>query len=81
MDDLLPKKITKEERRNELLVNAVNKAKEAVGEIMNFNELPLKETVEVEGEEVKLTKPKKNPAEEKVDALEGIRPEFGKEQY
>jgi len=79
MDDLLPKKITKEEKMEELLVDAVNKAKEAVGEIINYNELPLEETVETEGEEVKLTKPKKKPAEEKLEVLEGIRPEFGKE--
>lgn len=76
MDDMLPKKVSKEEKIDVLIDNAVSKAKEAVDEILNYNELPLEETVEVE--DVKLTKPKKKPAEEKVDALEGIRPEFGK---
>jgi|TARA_R100001463_G_scaffold105284_1_gene159776 hypothetical protein len=78
MDDLLPKKISKEDRIEELIGNAVAKAKEAV-EILNFNEMPLEETVELEGETVDVDRPKKKPAEEKVDSLEGIRPEFGKE--
>ena len=78
MDDLLPKKISKEDRIEQLIDNAVAKAKEAV-EILNLNEMPLEETVEVEGETVDVERPKKKPAEEKVDPLEGIRPEFGKE--
>lgn len=79
MDDLLPKKISKEEKIDALIDNVVTKAKEAVGEVLNYNELPLDETVEVEGETVDVDRPQKKPAEEKVDALEGIRPEFGKE--
>lgn len=78
MDDLLPKKISKEDRIEQLIDNALAKAKEAV-EILNLNEMPLEETVEVEGETVDAERPKKKPAEEKVDPLEGIRPEFGKE--
>ena len=79
MDDLLPRKVTKEEKIDDILAEAINKAKEAVEALGNYNELPADETVELEGEEVKLTKPKKTPAEEKVDAIEGIRPAFGKE--
>ena len=72
-------RISKEEKMETLLGNAVAKAKEAVVEVLNENQMPLEETVEPEGEDVKLTRPKKNPPEEKLDALEGIRPEFGKE--
>ncbi len=79
MDDLLPRKINKEEKIEKLLENAVTKAKEAVGEVMNYNEIPLEETAKVEGEDVKLTRPDANPPKEKLDVLEGIRPEFGKE--
>tara|TARA_R100001126_G_C4883192_1_gene180575 strand:+ start:576 stop:824 length:249 start_codon:yes stop_codon:yes gene_type:complete len=79
MDDLLPKKVSKEEKIGALIDNAVTKAKEAVGEVLNYNELPVEETVELEGETVDVDRPQKKPAEEKVDPLEGIRPEFGKE--
>mgnify|MGYP003108516709 CR=1 FL=1 len=79
MDDLLPKKVSKEEKINDLLAEAVNKAKEAAIEVVNYNEMPLEETAEVEGETVDVKKPKKNPAEEKVEELEGIRKPFGKE--
>lgn len=79
MDDLLPKKVSKEDKINELVDIAITKAKEAVEELGNFNEIPVEETVEIEGETVEVKKPKKNPSEEKVDELEGIRPAFGKE--
>ena len=87
MDDLSPiylslpltlSVVTKEDKIDEVMVNAVNKAKEVIEEL-NYNELPLEETVEPEGETVDVKRPKKNPAEEKVEELEGIRPAFGKE--
>ena len=71
MDDLLPKKVSKEEKIGTLIDNAVTKAKEAVGEVLNYNELPVEETVELEGETVDVDRPQKKPAEEKVDPLEG----------
>ena len=41
MDDLLPKKVSKEEKIGALIDNAVTKAKEAVGEVLNYNEMPV----------------------------------------
>jgi hypothetical protein len=68
MDDLLPRKVTKEEKIDDILAGAINKAKDVIEALGNYNELPADETVELEGEEVKLTKPK---AEKVSDAKGG----------
>ena len=62
----MPEKVTREEKIVEL---AINKAKEIIQEAA-YNRLENKD--DVMGEEVKVKRPKKNPAEEKLPKTSNI---------
>ena len=62
----MPEKVTREEKIVEL---AINKAKEVIQEA-GYNRLENKDNVM--GEEVKVKRPKKNPAEEKLPKTSNI---------
>jgi len=64
-------RVTKEEKAVELTMKAAEKAIE----ILNANDF---NEDDLSGEEVKIKRPKKKPAEEKVEVLEGIRDVVGK---
>ena len=70
----MPEKVTKEEKLAELTIKAAKKAIE----ILNEEQVPMKETgVDIDGEDVKLKRPKKKPSEEKIKNPEGIRETVG----
>lgn len=72
----MPEKVTKEEKLAELTIKAAKKAIE----ILNEEQVPMKESgVDIDGEDVKLKRPKKKPSEEKIDESEGVRPAFAKQ--
>ena len=64
-------RVTKEEKAVELTMKAAEKAIE----ILNANDF---NEDDLSGQEVKIKRPKKKPAEEKVEVLEGIRDVVGK---
>ena len=70
----MPEKVTKEEKLAELTIKA---AKNAI-EILNEEQVPMKETgVDIDGKDIKLKRPKKKPSEEKIKNPEGIRETVG----
>jgi len=63
----MPEKVTREEKLVEL---AIEKAKEVIQEQEHLGQIGLDE--DVMGEEVKVKRPKKNPAEEKLPKTSNI---------
>ena len=63
----MPEKVTREEKIVEL---AINKAKQVIQEAGHLGRLENKD--DVMGEEVKVKRPKKNPAEEKLPKTSNI---------